>query len=70
MVEVGIRLDATHLTFSIRDDGVGFEPQGVKRSGHGLANLRRRAERLGGSVRIESTPGDGSAVTFSAPLKS
>jgi len=69
-VEVGIRLDPTHLTFSIRDDGGGFDPHIAEKAGHGLANLRRRAERLGGSVRIESSPGEGSEVTFSAPLKS
>ena len=69
-VEVVIRLDASHLTFTARDNGVGFDPVTAEQSGHGLANLRRRAERLGGTVRIESVPGEGSLVTFSAPLKS
>lgn len=69
-IEVEIRVDAKHLTFWIRDEGVGFDPRAAEFNGHGLANLRRRAERLGGSVRIESTVGEGSFVTFSAPLKS
>jgi signal transduction histidine kinase len=69
-VEVNIRIDSTHLTFSTRDDGGGFEPRIAEKTGHGLANLRRRADRLGGRVRIESSPGEGSEVTFSAPLKS
>lgn len=69
-VEVGILLDTSCLTFIVRDNGAGFDPVAADHSGHGLANLRRRAERLGGTVRIESTPGEGSVVTFSAPLKS
>ena len=69
-VEVVIRLDASHLTFIVRDNGAGFDPVAAEETGHGLANLRRRAERLGGTLRIESAPGRGSVVTFSAPLKS
>lgn len=69
-VEVVIRIDASCLTFTVRDNGAGFDPVAAEQSGHGLANLRRRAIRLGGTVRIESSPGEGSVVTFSAPLKS
>lgn len=68
--ELRIRIDATHLTFIIRDDGVGFDPQSAEVPGHGLSNLKRRAARLTGTCLIESRPGSGSVVTFSAPLKS
>ncbi len=68
--ELRIRIDASHLTFIIRDDGVGFDPQSTEVPGHGLANLKTRAARLTGTCLIESQPGRGSVVTFSAPLKS
>ena len=55
--------DAFHVV--VRDDGAGFEmgEQRGTESGHfGMHGMRERAERLGGSLRIESRPGAGSAV--------
>jgi signal transduction histidine kinase len=69
-IEVRIRMDSSHLTFIVRDDGVGFDLQVAALPGHGLSNLKRRASRLKGTCRIESQPGRGAVVTFSAPLKS
>lgn len=69
-VEVRITIRPTHLAFAVRDDGVGFDPQAVAESGHGLRNLQRRAERLKGTYRLESTPGHGTISSFKASLKS
>ncbi len=69
-IETHIRVDASRLTFSVRDDGIGFDPQAAQSQGRGLGNLQRRAARLKGTCRIESRPCHGSVVTFSAPLKS
>jgi signal transduction histidine kinase len=58
------------LTIEIRDDGVGFEvgTQAGPRHGHfGLAGMRERAERLGGSFEIESTLGGGTIVRVGIP---
>ena len=55
--------DAFHVV--VRDDGAGFEmgEQRGTESGHfGMHGMRERAERLGGSLRIESRPGAGTAV--------
>jgi two-component system sensor histidine kinase DevS len=47
----------------IQDNGCGFEePARVS----GLANMRHRAEMLGGSCTIRSTPGEGTRITWSA----
>jgi two-component system nitrate/nitrite sensor histidine kinase NarX len=49
----------------VEDDGVGFEYQGSREQAGehiGLAILQERAQRLGGQVRIESEPGDGTRV--------
>ncbi|QTN32340.1 hypothetical protein HZ994_08360 [Akkermansiaceae bacterium] len=69
-VDIRLAVDARHFTFAIRDDGIGFDPLSAAHPGHGLHNFQRRADRLGGTHRIESAPGCGSEVTFTAPLKS
>jgi len=69
-VAIAIRVDGSHLTFTVRDDGVGFDPQADAPAPGGLTNLRLRADRLKGDCHIESIPGQGSVVTFSAALKS
>ncbi len=58
---------AKRFAFELRDDGEGFlldEAGG----GHGLKNLRDRAEALGGSVTVISRPGEGTRVIFDAPV--
>jgi signal transduction histidine kinase len=51
----------------VGDDGVGMADgaRGVVESG--LRNLRDRAERLGGTCRIESAPGSGTTVVWTVP---
>ncbi len=69
-VEVSISIDGRALSFEVRDDGAGFDPQDHSGPGHGLANLQRRAERLAGTCHIESQPGHGTRVFFHAPFNS
>ncbi len=48
----------------VRDDGVGFDPQGA-RTGYGLGELVERACRDRGlEVTVESAPGEGTTVTL------
>jgi signal transduction histidine kinase len=54
---VRLATDPTTLALEVRDDGVGVR-EGRLRSG--LANLQRRAERLGGTLRVEPAQPDGS----------
>lgn len=69
-VEVKIAIVRGNLTFEIRDDGVGFDPERAIGHGNGLANLERRAQRLNGTCRIQSSPGEDARIFFEAPLKS
>ena len=52
----------------IEDDGQGFDPQ-TRSRGRGLTHLHQRAERLGGTVRIDSGPGAGTRVWLRLPLQ-
>jgi signal transduction histidine kinase len=61
---------AVQVKLSIRDDGQGFDPQGTfdPSAGHfGILGMQERAERIGGTFRLESHPGGGTLVEVSAP---
>ncbi|MCL2394596.1 MAG: ATP-binding protein [Acidimicrobiaceae bacterium] len=47
--------------FSVRDDGIGFDPTALG-EGSGLENLVSRLAVLGGTVTVESAPGHGTTV--------
>jgi signal transduction histidine kinase len=51
----------SRLRIVVEDDGVGFDPDSPT-SRLGLVGIRERVELLGGNLRIESSPGAGSAV--------
>lgn len=57
----------TRLRVVIEDDGIGFDPD-APTSRLGLMGIRERCELLGGSLRIESTPGAGTAVVVDLEL--
>lgn len=49
------------ILISIRDTGVGFDPA-VGERGHGLDNLASRFNEIGGTCKISSSPGSGTAI--------
>jgi signal transduction histidine kinase len=57
------------VAVAVQDDGSGFVGTG-NGTGHGLANMQARATALGGSLRVESTPGKGTRVLLSLPIVS
>ncbi|WP_246238953.1 sensor histidine kinase [Acrocarpospora corrugata] len=60
------------VSLDVRDDGRGFDPRSVpprgSLGGFGLDGMRARAERVAGTVEIESEPGTGTAVSARVPL--
>jgi signal transduction histidine kinase len=60
------------VTVDIRDDGKGFDPLALSArtgtGGFGLDGMRARAERIAGSLTVESEPGFGTAVSARIPL--
>ena len=70
---VDVSLEGTESTLEVRveDDGRGFDlddpsPSGAGR-GVGLFSMRERAELLGGSLSLESSPGSGCRATLRIP---
>ncbi|MFJ9868838.1 sensor histidine kinase [Streptomyces sp. NPDC101165] len=60
------------VILDIRDDGRGFDPLAVpartRSGGFGLDGMRARAERIAGSLAVESEPGHGTALSARVPL--
>jgi signal transduction histidine kinase len=67
-VRVELVQHGDHLRIAVRDWGVGFEPGAVEADRFGLAGMRERARLLGGSMRIESAPGQGTSIVVELPL--
>ena len=57
------------MLLEVEDDGVGFDPDadGIRSRRLGLTSMEERAERIGGSISIESTPGEGTTVRLEVP---
>ena len=60
-------LDGTGLSFTVVDDGGGFDPArrpGLPEGHFGLQGVTERVLRLGGTFNITSTPGHGATATL------
>ncbi|MBF0622621.1 MAG: sensor histidine kinase [Magnetococcales bacterium] len=59
------RFTKHRLRLTVQDDGRGFEPEQIKAghgAGYGLSILKKRAQMLGGTLKIKSAPGKGAIV--------
>ena len=65
-VEISVTDDV--VLVAVIDNGRGIEIDPAGSVGHGLMNLRNRAEKLGGTFEILSVDGAGTRLSWSAPL--
>jgi signal transduction histidine kinase len=66
-VEVSLDAVSPRFTLRVKDNGSGFDTNSAPR-GMGLANLRSRANELGGEYELLSMPGCGTTVEFTVPF--
>jgi signal transduction histidine kinase len=68
---VRFEADEAGAVITIEDDGQGFDPSRIwqDRQGHfGLQTMRERVESVGGELRFDSQPGQGTRVVIRVPL--
>jgi signal transduction histidine kinase len=63
---IGLRRDAAHLRFEIRDDGVGFDTI-AGAHGTGLQGMADRLDAIGGTLTVISAPGAGTSIVGMVP---
>jgi signal transduction histidine kinase len=65
-VEVEVKREGDRVRFSVRDDGVGFDPRFVR--GLGLLGMEERVRRLGGHLSVDSYLGRGTRIAAELPV--
>ncbi len=66
-IRIAGQLEASGLSFTVADDGVGFDPAtrpGPTEGHFGLQGISERAHRLGGTFEIASKPNQGTTATL------
>lgn len=68
-VAVALLDTGDEIVLSIKDNGKGMDANADKKSGisYGLLGIRERAYALGGELKIESSPGQGTLVEVTIP---
>lgn len=66
-VIVSLKSTGKELKFTFADNGKGFIMSNVN-GGAGLSNMTTRAELIGGTISIQSTPGSGTTTELTVPL--
>lgn len=67
-IQVVLEHTGNSIHLDVRDWGTGFTLTDVPESRHGLRGIRERVRLLGGKVRIDSEPGQGTCVSVDLPV--
>jgi len=68
--KVGLKMTGERLEITVRDEGCGFDLQGLhKNEGLGIRSMEERARSLGGKFEIHSESGKGTTLKAWLPLK-
>jgi signal transduction histidine kinase len=66
-VEIDLRVEGSRLVLTVGDNGKGFDPS-LESEGQGLTSMRRRAQRLKGTLAIAARAGIGTTVVLTIPM--
>ena len=66
--EIDLIYTGLDVTCTIRDDGIGFDPDSA-RDGFGLRSMQQRANVLGSTLEVESVAGEGTRLSFTVSLE-
>ncbi len=69
LVEIHVEVrDNALVSLCISDDGIGFDTS-ERSAGLGLLGMRERVSMLGGEFSVTSTPGEGTTIRVTAPVR-
>ncbi|MFF2527034.1 GAF domain-containing sensor histidine kinase [Streptomyces liangshanensis] len=68
-VDVTLARRGPAVVLAVTDNGTGFDPRAVRRAGRhlGLVSMRDRAGGVGGRLRVQSAPGQGTTIEMEVP---
>ncbi len=69
LVEITLTHEGDGLTFSVCDDGEGFDLDAARQAGTGLAGMTDRIAAEGGTLTIDSKPGEGTTIGGQLPTR-
>ncbi|UQW97995.1 histidine kinase [Rummeliibacillus sp. G93] len=69
--QVWVKLESCKdfINISIKDDGIGFDPQTTKQNSFGLIGMKERVDLLGGEMNLDSVEKQGTRIMFKIPIK-
>jgi signal transduction histidine kinase len=65
-----ISFDSDAVYLELRDNGDGFDVDGINGGGIGLIGMKERADQIGATVKVTSKPGKGTKITAVSPYQS
>jgi signal transduction histidine kinase len=70
-LQIGMGKENNEIIILSKDDGVGFDPEKIRKSssGLGLKSIESRIEILNGTYILKSSPGTGTSYFIKIPLK-
>jgi signal transduction histidine kinase len=69
-IEAQLQATTEGIQLTIRDEGLGFEPDEVGQgSGLGMVSMRERVGLVGGTITIASKPNGGTRIAVRIPFK-
>ena len=70
--ELTLTYQSDSVTLDVVDDGAGFDPDAPagtsERASFGLTAIRQRLSAIGGTLSVESRPGEGTALAATIPI--
>ena len=67
-ISVSVAERDAEISIEVRDDGVGFDPDALH-AGFGLIGMRERLQLVGGRLRLDASPGGGTTVRATIPIR-
>lgn len=65
---ISIALSGDQLLMTLKDNGIGFQQDALKR-GAGLKNIQNRIYLINGTLQLQSQPNEGCTITLQFPVK-